>query len=169
MRAYRFALVELAAVAVDKAAEAVLRRVEAGKKLSAEDLVVLMIASNREILKQIAQTRDELTRAISQVRSEIAQVREKIVEANKRIDNLQRAMVEMQASFARRLDETNKRIDDLQKAMADMQASFGRRLDEANKRIDDLQKAMADMQASLNKRIDSLYELLIKSKIETSR
>ena len=135
---------ELAAVAVDKAAEAVLRKIEAGKKLSAEDLVVLMIASNREIFKQIAQARDELTRAISQVRGEVAQVREEVAEVNKRIDDLQRAMVEMQANFAKRLDETNKRIDDLQ-------------------------KAMADMQASLNKRIDSLYELLIKSKIETSR
>ena len=30
-----------------EAAEAVLRKIEAGKKLSAEDLVVLMIASNR--------------------------------------------------------------------------------------------------------------------------
>jgi len=40
------------------------------------------------------------------------------------------ALVQAHLSESKRLDETNKRIDDLQKALIDTQATFNKRVDE---------------------------------------
>jgi hypothetical protein len=50
--------------ALDKALslllETVAKKVEAGKKLAAEDLLAVLAASNRELLRQIGQVREEI-------------------------------------------------------------------------------------------------------------
>ncbi len=133
--------------------ETVVKEIEAGKRLTTENLLSVLAASNWELLRQIGQVGEE----IGSVRGEIAQVRGELAREHERIDDLQKVLAGMQASFAKRLDETNKR---LQKTLIDVQASFGKRLDETNKRIDDLQKALIDTQATFNKRVDGLYSQL---------
>ena len=76
------------ASAIGAALEAVLRKVSEGKKLSTEDLVVLMLGLFRELRGEVVD-----------VRKEIAEVRNEITNMVNNID--------------RRIDETNKRIDAL--------------------------------------------------------
>ena len=118
---------QAALAALDKALslllETVAKKIEAVKKLAAEDLLAVLAASNRELLRQI-----------SQVREEIGSVRG---------DDLQKTLIDVQASFGKRLGETNKRIDDLQKALIDTQATFNKRVDE------------------LYNQLNRIYELLI--------
>ena len=68
---------QVAQAALDKALslllETVAKKIEAGKRLAAEDLLAVLAASNRELLRQIGQVREE----IGSVRGEIAQVRGK--------------------------------------------------------------------------------------------
>ncbi|PLC66987.1 hypothetical protein B7L70_09425 [Vulcanisaeta sp. EB80] len=55
---------------VDKALETVLRKVGEGKKLSTEDLVVLMLGLFRELRSEVVDVRKE----VADVRSEITEV-----------------------------------------------------------------------------------------------
>jgi prefoldin subunit 5 len=73
---------------VDKALEAVLRKVGEGKKLSTEDLVVLMLGLFQEIRKDVTET-------------------------NKRIDAINDSLSRRIEETNKRIDETNKRIDTL--------------------------------------------------------
>ena len=76
------------ASAIGAALETVLRKVSEGKKLSTEDLVVLMLGLFRELRGEVVD-----------VGKEIAEVRNEITNMLNNID--------------RRIDETNKRIDAL--------------------------------------------------------
>jgi hypothetical protein len=53
---------QAALAALDKALslllETVAKKIEAGKKLAAEDLLAVLAASNRELLRQISQVRE---------------------------------------------------------------------------------------------------------------
>jgi hypothetical protein len=60
--------------------ETVAKKIEAGKKLAAEDLLAVLAASNRELLRQISQVREEMLRQIGQVSEEIGSVREEIAQ-----------------------------------------------------------------------------------------
>jgi DNA-binding transcriptional regulator GbsR (MarR family) len=86
---------------IDKALEAVLRKVGEGRKLSTEDLVVLMIGLFREIRKDV-------------------------VETNKRINELGKAVSELGESINRRIDETNKRIDETNKRIDTLYELMGK-------------------------------------------
>jgi hypothetical protein len=68
----------IAASVIDKALEAVLRKVGEGKKLSTEDLVVLMLGLFREIRKEVADLRNDVNKRID--------------ETNRRIDALYELM-----------------------------------------------------------------------------
>ena len=122
---------------IEKALDAVLRKVSEGKKLSTEDLVVLMLGLFREI------------------RNEIAEVRKEITETNKRIDALYDLVGKNYEALSMRIEETSKRID----AIND---SLNKRIDEVNRRIDEVSKAVSEMRESINRRIDTLYELMGK-------
>jgi len=78
----------IVASAIDKALEAVLKKVGEGKKLSTEDLVVLMLGLFQEIRKDVTET-------------------------NKRIDAINDSLSKRIEETNKRIDETNKRIDTL--------------------------------------------------------
>jgi DNA-binding transcriptional regulator GbsR (MarR family) len=82
--------VDVFASAISSALETVLRKVGEGKKLSTEDLVVLMLGLFQEIRKDITET-------------------------NKRIDALYELMGKNYEALNRRIEETNKRIDETNK------------------------------------------------------
>jgi CII-binding regulator of phage lambda lysogenization HflD len=87
---------------VDKALGAVLRKVGEGKKLSTEDLVVLMLGLFQGIRKDVTETNKRID-ALYDLVGKIYDLMGKNYEAlNKRIDEVNR-----------RIDETNKRIDTL--------------------------------------------------------
>jgi len=78
--------VDIFTSAISSALEAVLKKVSEGKKLTTEDLVVLMLGLFQGIRKDVAET-------------------------NKRIDALYELMGKNYEALNRRIDETNKRID----------------------------------------------------------
>jgi methyl-accepting chemotaxis protein len=131
----------IVASAIDKALETVLRKVGEGKKLTTEDLVVLMLGLFQEIRKDVTETNkriDAINDSLSKRIDALYDLVGKNYEAlNKRIDAIN-------DSLSRRIEETNKRID------------------EVNRRIDELGKGMSEMRESINKRIDTLYDLLGK-------
>jgi len=95
---------------VDKALEAVLRKVGEGRKLSTEDLVVLMLGLFQEIRKDVTETNkridainDSLSKRIDALYDLVGRNYEAL---NNRINALNDAL-------SRRIDETNKRIDNL--------------------------------------------------------
>ena len=99
----------IVASAIDKALEAVLRKVGEGKKLSTEDLVVLMLGLFQGIRKDVTETNkriDALYDLVGKIYDLVGKnyeaLNRKIDETNKRIDEVNR-----------RIDETNKRIDNL--------------------------------------------------------
>jgi len=94
------------ASAIDKALETVLRKVGEGKKLTTEDLVVLMLGLFQEIRKDVTET----NKRIDAINDSLSK---RIDEVNRRIDELGKGMSEMRESINRRIDETNKRIDTL--------------------------------------------------------
>jgi len=94
------------ASAIDKALETVLRKVGEGKKLTTEDLVVLMLGLFQEIRKDVTET----NKRIDAINDSLSK---RIDEVNRRIDELGKGMSEMRESINRRIDETNKRIDNL--------------------------------------------------------
>jgi chromosome segregation ATPase len=125
-----FSMEQAALAALDKALslllETVVKEIEAGKRLTTENLLSVLAASNWELLRQIGQVGEE----IGSVRGEIAQVRGELAREHERIDDLQKVLAGMQASFAKRLDETNKRIDALQKTLSRRDEQTHRRLAE---------------------------------------
>jgi hypothetical protein len=80
---------------IDKALEAVLRKISEGRKLTTEDLVVLMLGLFQEIRKDVTETN------------------RRIDETNKRIDAMNDELIRKIEETNKRIDETNKRIDAL--------------------------------------------------------
>jgi uncharacterized coiled-coil DUF342 family protein len=72
-----------------------------GKKLSAEDILILYLGTIVGDLKEI--------------RTDIARLDSRIDETNKRIDQTNQRIDEIVKTLSTRIDETNKRIDDLAK------------------------------------------------------
>ena len=126
---------------VDKALEAVLRKVGEGKKLSTEDLVVLMLGLFQEIRKDVTET-------------------------NKRIDALYDLVGKNYEVLSRKIDETNKRIDaindSLSKRIDALYELMGKNYEALNNRINALNDALSRRIEETNKRIDNLYDLLGK-------
>ena len=151
----------VAGAVIDKALEAVLRKVGEGKRLSTEDLVVLMLGLFREIRKDVVETNKRIDalyelmgRNYEALRNEIAEVRREITETNKRIDALYELVGRNYEALNRRIDETNKRIDELSKAVSELREVVNRRIDETNRRIDTLYELMG-----------KIYETLIKQEV----
>ena len=118
---------------VDKALGAVLRKVGEGKKLSTEDLVVLMLGLFQGIRKDVTETNKRID-ALYDLVGKIYDLMGKNYEA-----------------LNKRIDEVNRRIDELGKGMSEMRESINRRIDETNKRIDNLYDLLG-----------KIYEVLIK-------
>ncbi|KUO81374.1 MAG: hypothetical protein AT714_05370 [Vulcanisaeta sp. OSP_8] len=89
---------------VDKALEAVLRKVGEGKKLSTEDLVVLMLGLFQEIRKDVTETNKRIDALYELTSKNYEALNKRIDEVNKRIDAMNNELI-------RKIDETNKRID----------------------------------------------------------
>jgi uncharacterized coiled-coil DUF342 family protein len=107
--------------ALKMAVEHVLGKIKEGKKLSAEDILILYLGTIVGDLKEI--------------RADMARLDSRIDETNKRIDDIVK-------SLSARIDETNKRIDDLAR-------SLSARIDETNKRIDAVQATLLEIQKLL--------------------
>lgn len=116
---------------VNKALEAVLKKVGEGKRLSTEDLVVLMLGLFRDMGSEIAEVRREIAdvrREVADVRKEVADLRNdtnrRIDEINKRIDSLNDSLSkridEIRDALSGRIDETNSRIDALYSLLGKM-------------------------------------------------
>jgi predicted nucleic acid-binding Zn-ribbon protein len=129
--------VDVFASAISSALETVLRKVGEGKKLSTEDLVVLMLGLFQEIRKDITETNKRIDALYDLVGKNYEVLSRKIDETNKRIDAIN--------------DSLSKRIDALYELMGKNYEALNRRIEETNKRIDET-----------NKRIDTLYDLLGK-------
>jgi ABC-type transporter Mla subunit MlaD len=126
---------------LDKALETVLKKVSEGKKLSTEDLIVLMLGLFRDVRNDISETNkrvnvmgDALNRRIDALADTL----------NKRIDTLENTL-------NRRIDTVMGMVGDVRKEIAETNKRIDALGDSLNKRIDDT-----------NKRIDVLYELLGK-------
>ncbi|PLC67624.1 hypothetical protein B7L70_07710 [Vulcanisaeta sp. EB80] len=122
---------------VDKALEAVLRKVGEGKKLTTEDLVVLMLGLFQEIRKDVTETNKRIDALYDLVGKNYEVLSRKIDETNKRIDALYELM-------GRNYEALNNRINALNETLS-------RRIDETNKRIDTLYDLLG-----------KIYETLIK-------
>jgi methyl-accepting chemotaxis protein len=109
---------ELLGVAINKALEVVVKKVERGERLRAEGLAVLTIAAVRELSKRIDET-------------------------NKRIDETNRRIDELADTLNRRIDETNKRIDALYALLGDVQKS----IIEPARMVAEIHKAVMEMRA----------------------
>ncbi len=145
----------IVASAIDKALETVLRKVGEGKKLSTEDLVVLMLGLFQGIRKDVTETNkridalyDLVGRIYDLMGKNYEALSRKIDETNKRIDAIN--------------DSLSKRVDALYELMSKNYEALNRRIEETNKRIDGLVKDVNELRESINKRIDTLYDLLGK-------
>jgi|MonGeyMetagenome_1017769.scaffolds.fasta_scaffold381072_2 methyl-accepting chemotaxis protein len=134
----------VAASVIDKALEAVLRKVGEGRKLTTEDLVVLMLGLFQEIRKDITETNKRIDALYDLVGKNYEALNRRIEETNKRIDAIN--------------DSLSKRIDELVKDMNEMRESINKRIDETNKRID-----------SLYDLLGKIYEILIKQATTTQK
>ena len=124
----------IATSVIDKALEAVLRKVGEGKKLSTEDLVVLMLGLFREIRNDIANT-------------------------NKRIDTLYEMMSRNYEVLNSRINEVN---DSLIKKIDEMNNRLVEKIDETNKRIDAINDSLSKRIDNLYDLLGKIYEALIK-------
>ena len=138
----------IVASAIDKALETVLRKVSEGKKLSTEDLVVLMLGLFQGIRKDVTETNKRIDALYDLMGKNYEALSWKIVETNKRIDAIN--------------DSLSKRVDALYELMSKNYEALNRRIEETNKRIDGLVKDVNELRESINKRIDTLYDLLGK-------
>ena len=144
---------------IEKALDTVLRKVSEGRKLSTEDLVVLMLGLFREIKNDIANTNKRIDALYEMMSRNYEVLNSRINEVNgsliKKIDEINNRLVE-------KIDETNKRIDALYdlvgrnyEALSNrinaVNDALSRKIEETNKRIDET-----------NKRIDNLYDLMGK-------
>ncbi|MEM4688706.1 MAG: hypothetical protein QXH65_06200, partial [Thermofilaceae archaeon] len=116
---------QLLSVAVDKAVEVVWKKLEKGERLKVEDLVVILIATIKDVYGGLERLREfidhrvaEIHLRIDRLNDRIGETEERILETNKRIDTLG-------AELNARIAETNKRIDVL---VAELNA----RIDETN-------------------------------------
>ncbi|MEM0226072.1 MAG: hypothetical protein QXF46_04290, partial [Thermofilaceae archaeon] len=102
---------QLLSVAVDKAVEVVWKKLEKGERLKVEDLVVILIATIKDVYGGLERLREfidhrvaEIHLRIDRLNDRIGETEERILETNKRIDTLG-------AELNARIAETNKRID----------------------------------------------------------
>jgi len=111
----------IATSVIDKALEAVLRKVSEGKKLSTEDLVVLMLGLFREIRNDIANT-------------------------NKRIDTLYEMMSRNYEALNSRINEVNdsliKKIDEINKRIDMINDTLSRRIEDLSKLLGKIYEAL---------------------------
>jgi methyl-accepting chemotaxis protein len=124
----------IATSVIDKALEAVLRKVGEGKKLSTEDLVVLMLGLFREIRKDITET-------------------------NKRIDALYEMMSRNYEVLNSRINEVN---DSLIKKIDEISNRLVEKIDETNKRIDAINDSLSKRIDALYDLLGKIYQTLIK-------
>ena len=89
---------------ISKAMDAVLKKMEEGKKLSMEDLVVLMMGLFRETKNSV----DKMSNRIDEVINMVMNVSDKV---DKRIDVIMNMVVDMNNRIDKRIEESNKRID----------------------------------------------------------
>jgi uncharacterized coiled-coil DUF342 family protein len=118
---------------VDKALETVLRKVGEGKKLSTEDLVVLMLGLFQGIRKDVTET-------------------------NKRIDALYDLVGKIYDLMGKNYETLNRKIDETNKRIDAINDSLSKRIDEVNRRIDETNKRIDNLYDLLGK----IYEALIK-------
>ncbi|MEM3944094.1 MAG: hypothetical protein QXJ59_08400, partial [Thermofilaceae archaeon] len=85
---------QLLSVAVDKAVEAVWRKLEKGERLKVEDLVVLMIATVRDTQSELGKLRESVDRAVANI--------------HLRVDRLSEKIDTVAAELGARISETNK-------------------------------------------------------------
>jgi len=137
----------IAASVIDKALEAVLRKVSEGKKLSTEDLVVLMLGLFREVRKEVVDVRNEIAETNKRINAINDTLIKRIEETNKRIDALYDLV-------GRNYEALRNEIAEVRKEVADLRNDVNRRIDETNKRIDTLYELMG-----------KIYEALIKQEI----
>ncbi len=76
------------ASAIGAALETVLRKVSEGKKLSTEDLVVLMLGLFRELRGEVVDVRKEIAEVRNEITNMLNNINRRIDETNKRIDTL---------------------------------------------------------------------------------
>jgi len=120
--------------AVKMAVEHVLSKIREGKKLSAEDILILYLGTIVGDLKEI--------------RADIARLDDKVDKTNQRIDDIAKTL--------------SARIDDVVKSLSARIDETNRRIDETNKRIDDLAKSLTAQIGEVNKRIDAVQITLLE-------
>ncbi len=119
---------------VSQAARKILEKLEKGKKLTVEDLLLLHLDLQyrelRELRGELGELRRELAAEIRGVRGEITQVRREVGEARsetaERLDSLRRELLERLEALRReltlRMEELGRRVDRLY----ELQAGEGR-------------------------------------------
>ncbi|MEM4900006.1 MAG: hypothetical protein QXM99_06320, partial [Thermofilum sp.] len=99
-------------MAVDKALELVVRKVEKGERLKPEDLAVLTIAVVRDMSRRIDETNKRIDLLADSLNARITELDERL---NRRIaeldERLNRRIDLLDEKLSKRIDETNKRID----------------------------------------------------------
>jgi len=125
---------QLLSVAIDRAVEAVWRKLEKGERLKVEDLVVLMIATVRDTHSELGRLRESFDRTVANI--------------HLRVDRLSERIDAMTAELNARIDETNKRIDETNKRIDGVYGVLG-----------DLQKTLAGMQDAMLEMLKTLAEL----------
>jgi uncharacterized coiled-coil DUF342 family protein len=118
--------------ALKTAVEHVLSKIKEGKKLSAEDILILYLGAIVGDLKEI--------------RADMARLDSRIDETNKRIDDVVKSLSARIDETNKRIDETNKRIDELAKSLTAQIGELNKRIDETNKRIDAVQITLLEIQ-----------------------
>ena len=111
-----------------------MRKVSEGKKLTTEDLVVLMLGLFREIRKDVTET-------------------------NKRIDALYEMMSRNYEVLNSRINEVN---DSLIKKIDEMNNRLVEKIDETNKRIDAINDSLSKRIDNLYDLLGKIYQTLIK-------
>jgi len=115
--------------ALKAAAEHALKKIREGKRLSAEEILVLYLGT---IVSDIREIRAEIGRTNQRVDDLAKSLSARIDETNRRID-------EIAKSLSARIDELARRIDVVQAALLG-------RIDELARRVDVVQTTLLEMQ-----------------------
>ena len=176
----------LASAVLAQASKRILEKLEKGKKLSTEDILLLYMdmthAELKELREEIREVKKEIGEEIREVRRGLDGVNRRIDDVNKRID-----------SVIDKINEVGKRVDDVDKRLnviSEQVRELGERIDEMNKRLSDVDRRIDEtyrefsgktslmrnevMQSlerirgqlvagvtEISRRVDRLYELLL--------
>ena len=122
----------------------ILEKLEKGKKLSTEDILLLYLDLMHREMRELREELRETNRRIDEVRGTLLA---KIEETNRRIDSVQEMMLAKIEETNKRIDETNKRIDESNRRIDRVQEVLLAKIEETNRRIDELYKLYAELRS----------------------